>query len=619
LSPLKFSPEIYMIHRTSAAFSPRLSRAAYFLGGLCLTALIPFALVKPAPAAERVILTYGFAEISTSVESLRNYAERGEVDEALAPYLDFLSEAQRSQLRSVLQARPNIGPVSISQLLYSSIGNTVLRSLGDIIRTPSRRNGAKGLRGALVLAAAEPGGLSLLSVIDKFPSDTVRIDSPRIFQAINGFNGLIKDTQIALAAIEQQATSVNFSTSGDLSTSDLSTSETPLLNLVKSGPYAFTIETLTMADEGRNRTLTVDLYLPEAAAESQVLAPVPLVVISHGATDTRKSFVFIAEHLASHGFAVAALDHPGSDFAHFEALLQGFTDEITDPTEFSDRPRDISFLLDELTKLNDDSNNRLAHRIDLKKIGIIGHSFGGYTALALAGAQLDFDRLKANCDSTEFILNAANTSMLLQCTALAAPEQFSANLRDERIQAVMAMNPVTSSLFGPTGFSHIAIPSLLVAGSADPLAPALLEQIRPFTWLNSTLEQSSAQIESAEITSGPQHYLALIEGGSHLYAVPGLAPPDSALVRRLVSPNIGLTENYLKALSLGFMQMTFAGNTGYPQALTRRAMIDLGAQLSQEALPLYVIDTLTEEMLLPSFNFEPIRYSPSDTIAEPLS
>ncbi len=592
-----------MTYSTPAALFCRLPRVAGFLSGLCLAGLIPLALAQPAPAAERVTLTYGFAEISTSVQALRDYAERGEVHEELAPYLNFLNEEQRSQFRSTLQVQQEISPVEMSQFLYSSIGNNILRSLGDIVRTPSRRNGAQGLRSALVLAAAEPEGFSLLGVLEKFPSNNIRIDSQRVFQALNGFTGLIEDTRIALAAIEQQAAPADLSAA-------------PLPDLIQSGPYAVNVEVLTMRDAARDRTLTVDLYLPISSPESQGLAKAPLVVASHGLAGDRKGFGTIAQHLASHGFAVAALDHPGSDRAQFEALLEGRVDEIAKPTEFSDRPRDVSFLLDELTRLNNDANNRLANRLDLDKIGIIGHSFGGYTALALAGAQLNFDTLRSNCDSTEFIFNAANTSMLLQCTALAAPDQFSANFRDERIKAVMAMNPVTSSLFGSTGFSQIAIPSLLVAGSADPIAPALLEQIRPFTWLNSIPEQIPEQTpeeiseqNSEEIPGQPseqanlehssaerlQHYLALIEGGSHLYEAPDLENADLALASSLVSPNTTLTDNYLKALSLGFMQMTIAGNADYREVLTGSAIVKLG----QPSLPLYVINTLTEEMLKP--------------------
>ncbi len=563
-----------MIYCPPKAYSRRLPRAVGFLSGLCLAGLVPLA---SASAAERVTLTYGFAEISTSVESLRDYAESGKVNDDLAPYLRFLSAEQRSQFRTGLQVQQNISPVEVSQFLYSSIGDNILRSLGSIVRTQSRRNGAKGLRGALVLAAAEPGGLSALGVLEKFPTNTVRIDSQQVFQALGGFTGLIESTRTALAAIAQQAQPV-----GSIA------SAPPLPDLAQAGPYGVEMQPLTVVDSGRNRTLPVDLYLPVTASGSgSLVGQAPLVIASHGLAGDRKGFAVIAQHLASHGFAVAALDHPGSDRAQLEALLSGSGREIADPTEFSERPRDVSYLLDELTRLNA-ANGPLSNRLDMEKIGIIGHSFGGYTALALAGAKLNFDTLQANCNSPELIFNAADPSMLLQCTALRAPEQFSENLRDERIQSVVAMNPVTSSVFGQEGFSQIAIPSLLIAGSADPVAPALLEQIRPFIWL------SEAKPTTGE-ADGSEHYLALIQGGSHLYEAPELENADVSFANSLASPDISLTDRYLKALSLGFMQMTIANNADYQDAFTNSSIVKLG----QPPLPLYVINSLTEEMLMP--------------------
>ena len=549
-------------------------------GSVCLAGVLPLAFAAPAPAAERVTLTYGLAEISTSVAALKDYAESGEVNEELAPYLRFLNEAQRSQFRAALQVRQDVSPVEISQFLYSSIGDNILRSLGDIVRTQSRRNGAKGLRGALVLAAAEPGGLSIIGVLEQFPTDNVRIDSQRVFQAINGFSGLIGETRQAIAAIEQQA-----------STIELGETSANLPDLAAAGPYPTNVQTFTVVDELRNRTLELDLYLPQSSPQSSpeapALSPAPLVIASHGLAGDREGFDVIGEHLASHGFAVAALDHPESDRAQFTALLAGRANEIAEPTEFTERPRDISYLIDELTRLNM-PGQPFANRLDTDRIGVIGHSFGGYTALAVAGAQLNFDTLAANCDSTAFIFNAANTSMLLQCTALAAPEQFSADLRDERVQAVMAMNPIASSLFGPEGFAQIEVPSLSVAGSADPIAPALLEQIRPFVWLNEAKPTASD-------LAGSEHYLALIEGGSHLYELPELENADISFANSFASPDIPLTNSYLRALSLGFMQTTIAQNDAYRDALTGSSIVRVG----QQALPLYVINTLTEAMLQP--------------------
>jgi predicted dienelactone hydrolase len=576
-------------------FFPRFAtRVASYASGVCLGLLLPFTLAQPAPAAEQVTLTYGFLEISTSVEALRNYAERGEVDEDLEPYLKFLTEEQRSQFRTALQTRQAISSVEISQFLYSSIGQNILRSMGDIIRTQGRRDGTVGLRSALVLAAEEPGGLSLLGVLDNFPTNTVRIDSQRIFQALDAFTGLINDTQRAIAAIEQQANALE--DSGQAPT---------LPDLAQAGPYSVKSQTLTLTDPNRDRELTVDLYLPETAA-GEAIASAPLVVASHGLTGTRKGFANIATHLTSHGFAVAALDHPGSDRNQLEALLRGTVDEVAEPTEFSDRPRDISYLLDELTRQNA-ANGPFANRFNLEQVGMIGHSFGGYTSLAIAGAKLNFETLQTNCNSNDFIFNAANTSMLLQCTALNAPEQFSAELRDPRILSVMAMNPVTSSLFGPEGFSQIAIPTLIVSGTADPITPALLEQIQPYLWLN---QATNAQATSTPETPAPAHYLALIDGGSHLYGNPQNSPElenaDEALTRGLISPDPALTDRYLKAMSLGFMQLTLTNDSQNRDVITQASILKVG----EPTLPLYVVSALTEDMLMPAVVAPPAEGEP---------
>ncbi len=535
-------------------------RTVGLLGGLCLTSL-----ALPAAAAERVTLTYGFAEISTSVESLRDYAETGEVGRELVPYLRFLDGEQRSQFRQALQVRQDINPVQLSQFLYSSIGQNILRYAGGIVQTAGRRDGAKGLRGALVLSAAEPGGLSLLGVLDKFPTGTVRIDSLRAFQAVGAFTQLIEETQRATAAIQNQTSQTEISRPAIEALGDLT----------QAGPFAVTTQFLEIVDTERNRTLPTDLYLPPNPNA-------PLIVISHGLSGDRRGFVKIAQHLASHGFAVAALDHPGSDRRQLQDLLTGTAREIARPTEFADRPRDISFLLDELTRLSA-ANGPLASRLDMNRIGVIGHSFGGYTALALAGAQLNYDTLETNCKSEDFIFNAANPSMILQCTALEAPAQFDADLKDDRVKAVMALNPVTSGLFGPTGFSQIDIPVLLVAGSDDPIAPALLEQIQPFTWLTQPSD-TAPQID---------HYFALIEGGSHVYDPIDFEGANVALAGELVNADPPLAYDYLKALSLGFMQTEVGQDPAYRGALST-AYID---RLSQSPLPLYITDALTPEMI----------------------
>ena len=569
-------------------------RTLSWMAGLCLSALIPFASATSASAAERVTLTYGFVEISTTVDALQSYADTGIADRELNAYLRFLSTEQRTQFRQALQVRQDIDHVQMSQFLYSAIGDNILRVMGNIIQTQGRQDGAKGLRGALVLAAAEPEGLSLLSVLDQFPTDNVRIDSQRAFRAFGALTGLIQDTDRAIAAIRAQSAPAS-----------LMQANAPTLDALSApGPYAVTAETITVVDRDRNRDLITDLYLPTDAP------PAGIIVISHGLAGDRKGFVTVANHLASHGYAIAALEHPGSNTARLYDLFRGVASEVSDPTEFSDRPYDVSYLLDELTRMNEPGDT-LAGRLDPNRIGIIGHSFGGYTALALSGAQLDYDTLQANCDSIAFIYGGANPSMALQCTALLDPAQFDENLRDARIQAVIALNPVTSSLFGPEGFAELAIPSLMVSGSVDPVAPALPEQIQPFTWLN----EGDRAAEESNPTQRPAHYLALIEGGSHLYDPLDIEGADRvALANGLVNADPELGYSYLKALSLGFLCAELEQDPVYQDAFDDASIVQLGAQ----PLPLYIVRSLTAAMLNPPpAPTEPLTPPPVIDVAPP--
>ena len=546
---------------------------ASLASSLGLSTLLSFGgLARPAAAAERVTLTFGFAEVSTSVEALRAYGERGEISNELKFYLGLLSEEQRLQFRQALQARQDIEPYRLSKFLRSSIGNNILRYLGDVVQTAGRRDGSRGLRGALVLSAAEPEGLSLLGVLENFPTSTVRIDSLRGFQIVSGITAQIEDTSNAIAAVKNRS-ALTFQNDP----------LTALPDLFEPGPYDIQTQVLNVYDASRDRTLPTTLYLPQGIA-----TPLPLIVASHGLAGNREGFDPIARHLTSYGYAVATIDHPGSNRRQFEGLLGGVEREIAEPTEFTDRPRDLSYLLDELTRLN--GSGALANRFNLEQVGVIGHSFGGYTALVIAGAEMNYDNLRANCDSTAFVYSEANTSMLLQCTALAAPEQFAIPVEDDRIKAVIAMNPVTSSVFGPAGFTQLDIPSLLIAGSSDPVAPALAEQIQPFTWLNR------------RTTDAPDHYLALVEGGSHLYDPPTLESADVSLANGLVNADVELAYRYLKALSLAFMQAEVVGDRTYLDALGPSYV----GQLSSQPLPLFVVDSLTEADLVPASPTPPV-------------
>lgn len=112
----------------------------------------------------------------------------------------------------------------------------------------------------------------------------------------------------------------------------------------------------------------------------------PLIIFSHHSGGNRRAATFLSTHLSSHGNVVAALDH--SEVVAVELTRRdGETDEQKTArveAAIANRVPDIRFLLDHLLRSAAwDSDARL----DPTHIGIVGHSFGGWTALAAAAVE----------------------------------------------------------------------------------------------------------------------------------------------------------------------------------------------------------------------------------------
>lgn len=105
----------------------------------------------------------------------------------------------------------------------------------------------------------------------------------------------------------------------------------------------------------------------------------PLIVFSHGSGGTRVGYIYFTEFMASHGFIVVAADHIGNSRY---TIVNGKVVAAGGPrgqASTADRPKDISFLIDTMTRMNSGSDSRFAGRIDLDKIAAAGMSFGGST------------------------------------------------------------------------------------------------------------------------------------------------------------------------------------------------------------------------------------------------
>ena len=129
----------------------------------------------------------------------------------------------------------------------------------------------------------------------------------------------------------------------------------------------------------------------------------PVVVFSHGITGTRHLHQAMYEFLVSRGFIVIAPDHsfdanltifPDGHLADYRSNITGHTDSVNVRTmQMNTRVADISFILDQLVKIQSGKiDAQINAKIDLERIAVGGHSYGGSTATVVS--QRD-DRIKA--------------------------------------------------------------------------------------------------------------------------------------------------------------------------------------------------------------------------------
>lgn len=433
-----------------------------FAGVFCAVALTPFFVVNSsAQAADTVVIRYGPLEESVSLKDLKKSTETGELPASLGTYTKRMTEEQRRFLVEGLKIQIPINVITLDRLISTQIGTTILSDVSTAITRPDQA-GLQAMRGGLILGANSPQGLSILSFIEAYPSKRLVINLPQAITVARSLNGAFIRTQRFMFGLSPQVDPKDIKVASSLDPTQAGSEQVQTLKL-------------SLNDEKRQRQIPLDVYFSSSASTNK-----PVIVFSHGRGSVKTDLRYLAEHLASHGYIVAALEHPGSNKTSFKAVNQNKKQLVT-PQEFLDRPRDVSFILDELEKLNQTGNSPLQGKLATNNVMIIGHSFGGGTALALAGGELQIENLKQRCQQN---LSTANLGERVQCAGQVLPEK-TYQLRDARIKQAIALNPTTSLMFGETGLTKVQIPTLILSSSADKITPALTEQVMGFAKIPS--------------------------------------------------------------------------------------------------------------------------------------
>jgi len=182
----------------------------------------------------------------------------------------------------------------------------------------------------------------------------------------------------------------------------------------------------------------------------------PLVMLSHGRGSTGLVYAWLAAHLASRGYVVAAIDHWRAN-ANDRSIVYV-------ASKLWQRPVDVRLDIDYLT-----STEPWKALVDPGRIGIAGHSQGGFTALWIGGARVNPERFAAYQRRWKDDL-AIPAHIREEMPVDPAPAR---DVADPRVKAALAMAPGVVQAFGmdAEGLAQMRVPALIVVGAGDTVTP----------------------------------------------------------------------------------------------------------------------------------------------------
>jgi predicted dienelactone hydrolase len=249
-----------------------------------------------------------------------------------------------------------------------------------------------------------------------------------------------------------------------------------------AGPAEVAVKKVEWRDAKRDREVPAKLYFPAAGK-----GPFPVLLFSHGLGGSRDGYEYLGRHWASHGYVAVHLQHRGSDDAVWKGSKKPLDDlrkAVWEPANALHRPLDVRFALDQLTKMNA-ADKDLKGRLDLARVGLAGHSFGGFTTQAAIGQV--------------FVL----------------PLGKEVTFREPRVKAavILSPSPPPDKSSPAKAFGKIKVPCLHMTGTEDD-GVGIVE-----------MEAAQRRVPFDHI-KGAEQYLVIFKGGDHMvFAAPKRRKP----------------------------------------------------------------------------------------------
>lgn len=220
---------------------------------------------------------------------------------------------------------------------------------------------------------------------------------------------------------------------------------------------------LTLRDEKRKKDLEIRIHYPKGDG------PFPVILFSHGFGGNRDAFGYLSKFLASHGFVSIHPTHADS-FKEKKFDWKAMQKGLADPEKWIERVGDLTFLLDKLPEL-EQKVPTLRGKLDSKRVGVSGHSFGAYTSQLIGGVTVELGK-----DSAK-------------------------SFADERVKAILPISPQGAGQQGlnDKSWDKMKVPMMTISGTRDS-RPG-----KEASWRKEPFDRSSAGNKYELFLDGAHH------------------------------------------------------------------------------------------------------------------
>lgn len=174
-------------------------RSVRALCGFMVMAAVGVLPVPAAIAAEEIVLTYRRLEFSLSIDELSAFAETGEMSRSIKFYMEA-SNQKPKRVRRILTREVEADAVLLDRILNSFAGEYLLDQISTVIHTPSGGADRQAMRSAIVLSASDDNRVSLIEVLENYPTEQIYVEGDRLESAYRNLRDL---SQNAIDIIEQ--------------------------------------------------------------------------------------------------------------------------------------------------------------------------------------------------------------------------------------------------------------------------------------------------------------------------------------------------------------------------------------------------------------------------------